>query len=834
MLIIDKSIPRVIVAVLLATALYFFLGGFGGLFDAGVKDDPVEMQISQILDGMSLRQKVGQMVQSDIRHIQPGDIEQYGLGSVLNGGGAFPEDNKYATLDDWRSLADAFYGESIRKTDGSAGIPVMWGTDAVHGNNNLIGATIFPHNIGLGAANDPALVRAIGQATALEVLAAGIDWAFAPTVAVVRDDRWGRTYEGYSDRPEIVESLGRELVLGLQGEGDDFLSDGHVLATAKHFIGDGGTRRGIDQGDNRLTKEALMAVHGQGYISAIDAGVQTVMASFNSWNGEKIHGRKDVLTGLLRDQLGFDGLLVSDWNGYGQVDGCDNEGCAQAINAGVDMLMSPEDWQALIENTIDQVETGEISEGRINEAVARILRVKIRAGLFEKGPPSTRIDRANDGVVGGEEHRALAREAVRKSLVLLKNNDKLLPLEPGQTFLVAGDGADDIGKQSGGWTISWQGAGNSNSDFPGATSIFAGIESAVREAGGKAYLSVDGQYAQEPDVAIVVFGEEPYAEGQGDARNLSFQQGLKSDLALLRRLKAKGIPVVSVLLSGRPLWVNAELNASDAFVVAWLPGSEGGGIADVILRDADGDPQYEFTGRLSFDWPAQEINAENPDLPVAEHLFDYGYGLTYQDNRWLANDLNEEPLLVANSLDQFVFKGASREPWIPYVGDESHWAKPVEANITESAFGELVVRTVDRLVQEDSRRLEWTGNGSRYSQFYWKSEESVDLTALRDINGALSLVVKVDKPPGGEVFLRMDCGYPCTGEMPVTSVFRSAQKGEWFRLNVPLSCLEESGTDLSRVNAPFLLITNHELSITVSEVSLLGGAPEEGLMVCTS
>ena len=823
---------KLILLVIVLAALSFV---FGLQTDSrpSQQTDAIEERIDQILKGMTLRQKVGQMVQADIRYVTPEDVRNYGLGSILNGGGAFPGNNRYATLEDWLKLADTFYYASLDKSQGSAGIPIIWGTDAVHGNNNVIGATVFPHNIGLGAANDPALVRAIGKVTALETLATGMDWVFAPTVAVVTDDRWGRTYESYSDRPQIVETLGRELVLGLQGTDEEFLSENHLLATAKHFIGDGGTHRGIDQGDNRSSKQQLLDVHGQGYLSAIDAGVQTVMASFNSWNGEKIHGRADVLTGILRDEMGFDGLLISDWNGHGQVEGCNNESCAQAINAGIDILMAPEDWKILIENSIQQVQKGEISEQRIDQAVRRILRVKARAGLFEKGPPSSRINLTSHQLFGGDTHRALAREAVRKSLVMLKNNQQLLPLTPKQNVLVTGSAADDIGQQSGGWTITWQGTGTSKEDFPGATSVFEGIESAVQQAGGSVFLGANGLYEEKPDVAIVIFGEQPYSEGQGDVSDLAPQRIQQKDLAILRRLKADGIPVVSVLITGRPLWVNAELNASDAFVVAWLPGSEGGGIADVLFRNANNEVQYDFTGRLSFDWPAAEVNPSDANLPVANHLFEYGYGLGYQDQVFLASKLNEEPLSVASTLDQVVFKSGDKGPWKPYIGDESFWATPVEGSISESAFGEISVRAVDRFVQEDSRQISWTGKGTRISQFYWQSEEFVDLSGLGE-NAGLSFVIKINQPPVGEVRLRMDCSYPCTGELSMTSAMESAVAGEWQRMNIPLSCLENAGAKLNRVNVPFLLTTDKPFSISLNEVSVLENLPAEGLRVCPS
>ena len=340
--------------------------------------------VETLLASMTLEQKVAQMMQGEIKHVTPDDIRTYGLGSVLNGGGSFPGDEKLSSLQDWVALADAYREASLDTSEGTAGIPLLWGTDAVHGHNNVIGATIFPHNIGLGAANDPELMGEIGRITSREVAATGIDWIFAPTVAVVLDDRWGRTYEGYSDRSDIVGEYAGVIVKALQSEG--------LLATAKHFIGDGGTDRGIDQGDTNVSLETLLEVHGQGYYSALDAGVTSVMASFNSWNGSKIHGDKTLLNDVLRGQLGFTCFVISDWNGVGQIPGCTNDSCAQSINAGMDMIMAPEDWKPLLVNTIEQVKRGDITQERIDEAVRRILTAKFAAGLFDAPRPSVRAE----------------------------------------------------------------------------------------------------------------------------------------------------------------------------------------------------------------------------------------------------------------------------------------------------------------------------------------------------------------------------------------------------------------------------------------------------------
>lgn len=610
------------------------------------RDPTIEARIDALLAQMSLEHKVGQLIQAEIREIDPSDVRDYHLGSVLNGGGGWPGENKYATVDDWVALADAFYDASMDTGDGRLAIPVIWGTDSVHGASNVYGATLFPHNIGLGAMHDPDLVRRIAEVTAIETAVIGIPWTFAPTLAVVRDDRWGRTYESYSEDPELVRTYADAVVRGLQGElgSDSHFDESRVLATTKHFLGDGGTFEGIDQGDNRASERDLFRIHGQGYASALEAGVRTVMVSYSSWQGLKMHGNRYLLTDILKERMGFDGFIVGDWNGHSQIPGCSLESCAAALLAGIDMIMVPADWKSFYRNTLKQARDGRIPMVRIDDAVRRILRVKFEAGLFDRGKPSTWPNAGRREHLGSPEHRAVARQAVRESLVLLKNNNGLLPLARGSTVLVAGDSADDVGRQSGGWTLSWQGTGNDNDDFPGATTIFAGIRDAVASAGGTASLSVDGSYADKPDVAIVVFGEPPYAECSGDLAHLNYNALYPQSLALLEKLRTDGIPVVSVFLSGRPLWVNPHINASDAFVAAWLPGSEGGGVADVLFRSATGDINHDFSGRLSFSWPKYvhqvSLNVGDDDY---DPLFPYAYGLSYADDTMLASNLPTDP-----------------------------------------------------------------------------------------------------------------------------------------------------------------------------------------------
>jgi beta-glucosidase len=423
------------------------------------------------------------------------------------------------------------------------------------------------------------------------------------------------------------------MVEGLQGAPGtpQFLDAAHVLATPKHFLGDGGTEGGRNEGNNTAPESELRDVHAAGYEAAITAGAQTVMASYSSWQGVKMHGNRALLTSVLKERMGFDGLLLGDWNGHAQLPGCTAVRCAAAIDAGIDVLMAPDGWRELHDNTLGQVRSGEIPAARLDDAVRRVLRVKLRVHLDTEGRPSSRPYAGHYELLGAPAHRAVARQAVRESLVLLKNRAHLLPLSPRTHVLVAGDAADSIARQSGGWTIDWQGT-EPNQDFPHGETVFAGIAREVAAAGGSATLSPDGAFTTRPDVAIVVFGERPYAEGAGDVATLEYSPGDKRDLALLRRLRGQDIPVVSVFISGRPLWVNAELNASDSFIAVWLPGPEGGGIADVLFRSADGAVRYDFRGRLPMAWPRSKqppaLGRRRGEAP----LFPYGYGLSYGDD----------------------------------------------------------------------------------------------------------------------------------------------------------------------------------------------------------
>ncbi len=785
----------------------------------------VTAKIEALLAHMTLEEKVGQIMQAEINDITPEQARTYHIGSILNGGGSTPARVRNANPKEWLKLADAFYKASV-KPDGGAIIPVFWGTDAMHGHGNVTGVTLFPHNIALGATRNPELLRQIGKATALEVRATGIDWVFAPTVAVVQNDRWGRTYESYSEDPAIVKMLAPALVEGLQGKPGtaEFLDSEHVIATAKHFLADGGTFGGNDQGDARISERELIDIHSQGYPAAIEAGVQTVMVSYSSWNGRKMHDNGYLVTDVLKGRMGFDGLVVGDWNGHGQVPGCTNANCPAAIKAGVDLVMVPNDWKGLIQNTLAQVRSGEIPMSRLDDAVRRILRVKMRAGLFNGKSPSQRAPAMS--VLGSSQHRALARQAVRESLVLLKNDKEILPLSPRQTVLVAGEGADHIGMQTGGWTVSWQGIDNTNQDFPGATSIYKGIRETVESAGGKAILSVNGDYKNRPDVAIVVFGELPYAEGLGDIPSLEFEPRNKKSLNVLKKLAGDGIPVVSVFLSGRTLWVNPEINASDAFIAAWLPGSEGGGVADLVFADPQGKPRHDFKGRLSFSWPKTPLQEQlNPHHPDYKPLFPLGYGLSYAAGGKALGKLPEDVVGVAKGELREIplYVRQPLEPWIISITNRTDLKNNqlLSGVIVTLPAGDVAVRTSDKEAQYDALTFSW--QDAQYAVMMLNAGDSRSLDLAQFLpRGALSFELKTIKPPSDELMLTVKCAATgCDRQLPLTATARAAAGKGWQTVVVKLSCLAREGDTFDRVTTPFLLASKGTGEISVANIRVI-------------
>lgn len=583
---------------------------------------PVEARVEDLISRMTLEEKIGQMAQVERFSIRERDITDLFLGSLLSGGGGYPAEN---TAQGWAEMVDGYQAYALKTR---LGIPLIYGVDAIHGHAAVGGAVVFPQNIGLGAARDPDLVERIGRVTAREMAATGVYWNFGPVVAVPQDIRWGRTYEGYSEDTALVCTLAGAYIRGLQNP--DLGDAATVLATAKHYVGDGGTVWGtsetynqrkymIDQGVTAVDEATLRAIHLPPYVAAIEAGARSIMVSFSSWGGLKMHAQKYLLTDVLKGELGFDGVLVSDWAGIDQIPGDYYSDIVTSINAGLDMVMVPYDYRAFTEGLRKAVETGDVPVERVDDAVRRILTVKFELGLFERPFAEASLLPS----VGSDEHRQLAREAVRKSLVLLKNDGMVLPLaKDTPLILVAGKAADDIGIQCGGWTIEWQGK---TGDITAGTTILQAIEDSVTEGttvrfdpSGEFEGLIDGE--GDPlvaDVGIVVVGEEPYAEGWGDRADLALEE---SDVAVIERVRAKCENVVVVLISGRPMIVTEQLDDWDAFVAAWLPGTEGRGVADVLFGD------YPFSGKLPYTWP-RSMDQVPLDRAGEDPLFPFGFGL---------------------------------------------------------------------------------------------------------------------------------------------------------------------------------------------------------------
>lgn len=578
-------------------------------------DAPVNERVSDLLSRMTLEEKVGQMVQAERGPVSGAlqHIDEFFIGSVLSGGGSVPSPNTTA------SWVEMYNSMQSRAMSTRLGIPLIYGIDAVHGHNNLQDAVIFPHNIGMGCTRNPELVRECAEITATEVRATGIDWTFSPCITVPRNELWGRTYEGFGELTSLVDTLGRTTVLGYQS--DSLGSEESILACIKHFVGDGGTANGIDQGNTVISEEELRDIHLEPYISSIEAGAGSVMASFSSWNGEKCHGHEYLLTDILKEELQFEGFLISDWLGIDQLNGDFKAAVTTAVNAGIDMAMQPNNYIQFIDVLKQSVNDGSVSMERIDDAVSRILRIKFQMGLFEH--PYAENNMAD--TVGCDAHRATARQAVRESLVLLKN-ESILPFAKEESkILVAGSKGNDIGAQCGGWSIWWQGG---NGSITEGTTIYQAVSQ--MNGSGNTYFTTSTSNIPDVDFAIVAVGENPYAEGAGDLYHggASGFQLSQDDKDLIQAIDESGIPFVVVLISGRPLDIREELELSDAFVAAWLPGSEGGsGIADVLFGD------YEPTGKLSHTWPASyndvPINI-NSYYPYDAVLFEYGFGLNYE------------------------------------------------------------------------------------------------------------------------------------------------------------------------------------------------------------
>lgn len=749
---------------------------------ASITDAKTERRINALLSKMTLEQKVGQMIQADISAISPSDLATYPLGSILAGGDSGPYGDERGDAAKWLRMVSEFR-EASRKS--GAGIPILFGVDAVHGHSNLPSATIFPHNIGLGATRDPELIQKIGAVTAIEVAASGIEWTFAPTLAVPQDLRWGRSYEGYASDPDLVAQYARAMTLGLQGPmvaGRPLAAD-RVAATAKHFLADGGTVDGKDQGDARISEAELIARHAQGYPAAIDAGALTVMVSFSSWNGVKNHGNKSLLTDVLKGKMGFAGLVVGDWNGHGQVPGCTSTDCADTFKAGLDLAMAPDSWKGLYQSTVREAKDGTLPMARIDDAVRRILRVKAKLGLLDPVP----VKRGDPSMVGAPSHLALAREAAARSLVLLKNNGSVLPLRPGSHILIAGPGADNMAMQVGGWTITWQGSNTKASDFPNGQTIGQAIAEAVTQAGGQATVSRDGTWSNRPDVVVLVYGEQPYAEFQGDRPNLAFR-GHDGESELIAKMKAQKIPVVSVFLSGRPLFTGPMINGSDAFVAAWLPGSQGRGLADVLVAGRDGKSPRDFTGRLPFAWPSDAVS------PVTAALFPVGYGLDYGHPSEVG-PVNEDPhvdLIASASEDVYLTRGVVPSPW--RLGLDS----AVQAT------------AIDVTVQGDATRFRWADQGAIAID-----GPAVDLTRRANDGQALMLEWRVDALADGPVDVAFG-----GASLDLGPSARANGVGRIVESHIPLTCFQSAGANLKSVGTPLRIKAPKGFVMTLRNVRL--------------
>ena len=772
--------------------------------------------VEEVLSEMTLEEKVGQTIMADLDFIKPSDLKRYPIGGILNGGNTSPNGNQRASTNEWKRLAQDFYDES---TNSGADIPILWGTDAVHGHSNVFGATIFPHNIGLGASANEKLLEDIGAAVAEEVLATGLYWTFAPTVTVPQDYRWGRTYEGYSESPELVSKLGEAFIYGLQGRGDQFLAPNKIIGTAKHFLGDGGTYLGVDQGDTKVSENILKDIHGTPYYSALDACIQTVMASFNSWNGSKVHGNEYLLTEVLKNQMGFDGFVVGDWNGHGQIPGCSNGSCPESLIAGVDMYMVPENWKDLYRNTLRQAENGDIPIERLDDAVRRILIVKERLGLFEGKKPSN----SPFSEVGLQHNRDISRQAVRESLVLLKNNENVLPIKQGKKVLVIGPDADSLRTQTGGWTLDWQGTNNQNKDFPNSITFLDALKEEVGAENVTHVQFLNSVNAEDYDVAIVAYGEQPYAEGVGDRSNLNFSS--KRHIAFLELLAENKIPTVSLFFTGRPLWVTKEINLSDAFVVAWLPGTESRGMTDVLVN---GDKtNYDFTGKLPFSWPKNTYQANlNYYDATSDPLFAYGYGLTYEDNVSVPN-LDEGEINANEQLPKIeLLKGTISENFIGYIQESNLQQVQISSNKVSSQNNIVKVDLIDVNKQDDTLKLKIT-ESDHLNSFLLLSKEILNLRSFDD--GYINLRARVNETNQDIKYL-ISCGIGCT---PVLDLSEFLIKSDTFiDYSLPIKCFSNnSSLDLSKVNLPLYIATKGPLDLDLMNVEI-GREKGEKVLEC--
>ncbi|MEU6808272.1 glycoside hydrolase family 3 N-terminal domain-containing protein [Streptomyces sp. NPDC046831] len=820
-----------------------------------------ERRVEEILSQLTLEEKVGQMIQPELAELTPQDVRDYHIGSALNGAGIWPDGNRQASRGDWVKTVDAFWEAADSAYEGRPfRIPFMWATDAVHGHNNVRGATIFPHNIGLGAARDPDLLCRIGAATAREIAATGMDWTFAPTVTTPRDRRWGRYFEGYAEDPEVVHEYASAMVRGLQGEAGGTADDTRVVACVKHWVADGGTADGADRGTARCPEDLVRNIHAVGFFSGLRAGAQSVMVSFSSWENaanydhspdtgpaynHKIHGSRYLITDVLKGRMGFDGIVISDWDAHAEVAGCTAGDAGYAINAGIDVLMvaGRSAWQSVHRTTCEHVRAGRIPAGRIDDAVRRVLRVKARAGLWDKPRPRERSLATRTDVLGCAEHRALAREAVRKSLVLLKHRQGVLPLSRSARVLVTGSGADDIQKQVGGWTLTWQGNDVTLDDLPGATTLAQAVRSVV----GEANCTVDPDLSTaDPagyDVALMVLGEDSYAEMRGTIKpwgTLSYA-GLKRsyarDLETLRRLRARGTTVVTVFFGGRPLYLTEEINLSDAFVAAWLPGTEAGGITDVLFRAEDGSTGYDFQGRLGSSWPrtarSHAVNRIPPHIPgyrvpdeeqapEGEHepLFPFGHGLSMSDaspEQPLPLDTFRDETPVPPVTGPLEVRGGEGSGFVHRIGGHNTWSRP---QISFDEPTEVLVLRIEPLREADrphALALRFKGHPAfLYAQF--ASGLPADLRGYAEAGASVEFEVRVFEAPSGPLLLACHDDYPAQPAVDISATLADLPTGEWSTVTVPVESLRAIGSDLRHVDVPFMLYTDGTARLDVGRV----------------
>lgn len=801
-------------------------------------DPVIEERVAGLVSRMTLEEKVGQMVQPELAELTVDDVREYKIGSALNGAGIWPGGRRHATEQDWVDTVDAFW-QAARDAYAGRGfhVPFAWATDAVHGHNNVHGATIYPHNIGLGAAGDPELIRRIGAATAAEISATGMDWTFAPTVTTPRDRRWGRYYEGYSADGDIVEAYAAEMVRGLQ-EGPH-----GVIATMKHWIADGATADGQDRGTAYCSEEILRDVHARGFVAGIAAGAQAVMASFSSWSnpanydhrpdeGEpynaKVHGSRFLLTDVLKGRLGFTGIVISDWDAHAEIAGASIGDAGYAITAGMDVLMvaGRAAWQSVHRTAVADVRAGRIPMGRIDDAVTRVLRVKMRAGLWDKPRPAARRAPDAAAVLGRPAHRALSREAARASQVLLKNANATLPIARDARVLVTGSGAASIQKQTGGWTLTWQGDDVTAADLPGSCTIGEAVTEIVGAERATVSPTLDGVDPAAHDVVVVVIGEDSYAEMRGTIkpwRGIGYAQLKRSyaaDLALLRTLRGAGATIVTVLLTGRALYVTEEINLSDSFVVGWLPGPDGRAVTDVLFAAQD------FTGRLPAVWPARASSAavnrippgldgyivpEQEQAPDGEHapLFDHGYGLTLTARDAgpgvLPLDPGEAPAPVAPVPDVLPVPGVG---FRMLIGGHNSWSRPP---IAPTGRTEQLVVTADWVA--DALSLEFHG----YPAFVYAQGETLqDLRGYAE-GGHLQFDVTVHAEPAAPLLLACHDDHPAQPGIDLRPLLPAAGAGK-RTLRIPGNQIAAAGIDLQHVDVPFMLYTEGRGHIEVARV----------------